>query len=152
MTSRLTGEIEHELFALFRRTFAIHLHTQTTNYELDRSTYAILCLIADEGPRRLSQIAADFRLDASTITRQVQAAERLGLAVKRRDPHDGRAALVDLTPDGVDAVQVSRSHRQRMLGRIMEDWEESEREEFLRALSRFNTTIAGWLQEDSASI
>ena len=73
--------IEHELFKLLRRTNAIHVQTSSGEVELERSAYGILCLIADEGPQRLGSIAHAFRLDPSTITRQVQAVERLGLAL-----------------------------------------------------------------------
>ena len=42
-------DIEHEIFMLFRRTFAIHVQTSSGDYELDRSTYGILLLLDDEG-------------------------------------------------------------------------------------------------------
>ena len=90
-------QIEHQLFKLLRRTNAIHVQTSSGEIELERSAYAILCLLADDGPQRLGSIATAFRLDPSTITRQVQAVERLGLAAKSSDPADRRAALLHLT-------------------------------------------------------
>ncbi len=141
-------EIENQLFSLFRRTFAIHMRTSSGEVELDRSIYGILCLIHDRGPQRLGAIAEAFRLDPSTITRQVQQAVRLGLAAKTPDPRDRRASILALTPEGTEAVEVSRGHRQRMLKRIMADWTDGERQEFVRSLSRFNDTIGSWLAED----
>ena len=87
-------EIEQQLFTLLRRSQAIHVTTRSGETELDRSTYGILCLVADEGPQRLGAIATRFRLDPSTITRQVQAVVRLGLAEKAVDPADRRATGV----------------------------------------------------------
>ena len=65
-------DIEHQLFKLLRRTNAIHVQTSSGEIELERSAYAILCLIADDGPQRLGSIATAFRLDPSTITRQLR--------------------------------------------------------------------------------
>nr|WP_281363310.1 MarR family transcriptional regulator [Nocardioides perillae] len=134
---------------MLRRTNAIHVSTAHGDYELERSSYGILCLLDDEGPMRLGQIATTFNLDPSTITRQVQAVERLGLAARSQDPQDRRAALLDLTPEGRDAVRTARAHRREMLDLLLGAWSEDEREEFLRALTRFNTTVTRWI-EDSA--
>jgi len=141
-------EIENELFSLFRRTFAIHMRTSSGEVELDRSIYGILCLIHDRGPQRLGAIAEAFRLDPSTITRQVQHAERLGLAAKTPDPRDRRATILALTPEGKEAVAVSRAYRQQTLKRMMSDWTDAERQEFVRSLQRFNSTIASWLADE----
>ena len=140
--------IEHELFKLLRRTNAIHVQTSSGEVELERSAYGILCLIADEGPQRLGSIAHAFRLDPSTITRQVQAVERLGLAEKTTDPLDRRATLLYLTKAGAEAVGTARAHRRRMLDAILSDWTPGEREDFLRALTRFNDTVDGWIVRD----
>src|SRR5690606_35999754 len=50
-------EIEQQLFTLLRRSQAIHVTTRSGETELDRSTYGILCLVADDGPQRLGAIA-----------------------------------------------------------------------------------------------
>lgn len=146
--SNPNNEIEQQLFTLFRRTFAIHVTTSSGAYELDRSSYGILCLLADEGPQRLGQIATAFSLDPSTITRQVQAVVKMGLARKTTDSQDRRATILSLTPEGEEAVTTTRGHRRRMLDLIMNDWTIPEREEFLRALRRFNTTVAQWIEDE----
>ncbi len=142
-------QIEQQLFKLLRRTNAIHVQTSSGEVELERSAYAILCLIADDGPQRLGSIATAFRLDPSTITRQVQAVERLGLATKSSDPADRRAALLHLTDTGQGAIETARAHRRRMLDAILTDWSEEERREFLKALQRFNDTMDDWIVRDA---
>ncbi len=50
-------------------------------------------------------------LDKSTVSRQIDAAERAGLVTRSVDPSDARARLVGLTPIGrerLDAVQARR--------------------------------------------
>jgi DNA-binding MarR family transcriptional regulator len=142
-------QIEQQLFTLLRRTQAIHVQTSSGEVELERSSYGILCLIADEGPQRLGAIAAAFRLDPSTITRQVQAVVRLGLADKTVDPSDRRASLLTITGAGLVAVNEARAHRRRMLDAILADWTPEERDGFLRALTRFNRTIDDWVERDA---
>jgi DNA-binding MarR family transcriptional regulator len=142
-------DIEHQLFKLLRRTNAIHVQTSSGEVELERSAYAILCLVADDGPQRLGSIASAFRLDPSTITRQVQAVERLGLAAKSSDPDDRRAALLHLTDTGETAVERARAHRRRMLDAILADWSTAERDDFLKALTRFNDTLDAWVARDA---
>ncbi|WP_110205201.1 MarR family winged helix-turn-helix transcriptional regulator [Nocardioides daejeonensis] len=137
--------IEQQLFTLFRRSQAIHITTRSGGFELDRSSYGILCLLDDAGPQRLGAIAARFRLDPSTITRQVQAVVRMGLAEKTTDPADRRASLLELTEIGRETIAQARAHRRRMLDAILADWSDQQRQEFLDALTRFNTTVDGWI-------
>lgn len=139
--------IEQQLFTLLRRSNTVHVTTSQGDRELERSSYGILCLLDDEGPQRLGQIAAAFHLDPSTITRQVQAVERIGLVARTQDPQDRRAALLDLTVDGREAVRAARTHRRRMLDLLLDDWSESDRAEFLRCLTRFNETVTRWIEQ-----
>lgn len=143
-----TEDIEQQLFILFRRSQAIHVSTRSGDFELDRSIYGILCLLDDEGPLRLGAIAHRFQLDPSTITRQVQAVVRLGLAEKRVDPSDRRASILSLTPVGQETIIQARSHRRRMLQAILQDWTTEQRTEFLAALRRFNSTVESWIDVD----
>ncbi|WP_235739073.1 MarR family winged helix-turn-helix transcriptional regulator [Nocardioides alcanivorans] len=138
--------IEQELFTLFRRSQAIHITTRSGDIRLDRSSYGILCLLDDHGPQRLGAIASRFRLDPSTITRQVQAVERAGLVEKSVDPADRRASLLELTELGRETIAQARSHRRRMLDAILAEWSPAQREEFLQALTRFNSTVDGWIE------
>lgn len=138
--------IEHQLFKMLRRTQAIHVRTASGQVELERSTYGILCLLDDDGPQRLGAIATAFRLDPSTITRQVQAVVRLGLAEKSVDESDRRASLLKLTELGASAVSEARSHRREMLDQLLAKWTPDERAEFLNSLQRFNDTVDAWIE------
>lgn len=149
---RLVGtpndQIEQQLLAMLRATQAIHVRTSDGDALLERSTYGILCLLDDEGPLRLGAIAQAFRLDPSTITRQVQAVVRLGLAEKVTDPSDRRAAVLSLTEQGQSAVTEARTHRRQQLDLLLQEWSPDEREEFLRAITRFNDTVDEWVERE----
>jgi len=141
-----TDVIEQQLLRLSRRSQAIHVRTSSGEIVLERSSYGILCLILDEGPQRLGTIATAFTLDPSTITRQVQAVEKAGLAVKTVDPSDRRASLLSLTEQGREAIETARGYRREMLAKIIGDWPEEERQGFGASLAKFNDTIEDWIQ------
>lgn len=136
-----TDRIEQQLTTLFRRVQKIHVITSHGEFALDRSGYGLLCRIADEGPQRLGSFATAFGLDPSTITRQVQALERAGLAERQVDPDDRRAALLSLTEEGRRAVLETRSHRRGRLEHVLSSWPASDRVEFARLLAYFNESF-----------
>lgn len=145
--SRPTDEIEQQLSTLLRRTRAIHTGIDEGRRDLERASYGILCLILDEGPRRLGHLAAAYGLDPSTITRQVDAVVAAGLATKRPDPVDRRASLLSLTDEGRAAIIAARRAHRESLQKILKGWTAAEIEELLAGLSRFNTTVGEWLEE-----
>ncbi|GGO86485.1 hypothetical protein GCM10011584_08900 [Nocardioides phosphati] len=140
--------IEQQLTKVMRRSNAIHVSTASGEVALERSSYGILCLLADEGPQRLGSIAAAFHLDPSTVTRQAQAVVKLGLAAKKTDPGDRRATLLSLSDFGERAIKEARDFRRGALDLLLADWSEEEIEQFGRLLGKFNATIDHW--EDGA--
>ena len=104
-------QIEQQITVLLRRVQRIHLSTTTGDVNLERSAYGIMCKLADEGPQRLGALATAFGLDPSTITRQVQALEEIGLAGRKTDPSDRRASILDLTDNGREVLDSTRAHR-----------------------------------------
>jgi DNA-binding MarR family transcriptional regulator len=141
--------IEQQLTVLLRRVQRIHMVTGSGDVHLERSSYGILCQLADEGPQRLGALATAFGLDPSTITRQVQALESLGLAQRSTDPTDRRASILDLTDEGRDALERTRRRRRDRLRQALSDWEPSDREEFARLLTKFNESVEGLLLADA---
>lgn len=136
--------IEQQLTKVMRRSNAIHVSTASGEVALERSSYGILCLLADEGPQRLGAIASAFHLDPSTVTRQAQAVVKLGLAAKTTDPGDRRATLLSLSEFGDRSIREARSFRRQALDLLLADWSEEEVEQFGRLLGKFNDTIDQW--------
>jgi DNA-binding MarR family transcriptional regulator len=140
-------QIEQQLTVLLRRVQRIHLSTGSTEVNLERSAYGIMCKLADEGPQRLGALASAFRLDPSTITRQVQALEEIGLASRSTDATDRRASILDLTDDGRTILDRTRTHRRSRLQAALAEWSEEDRAEFGRLLGRFNASVDALLGE-----
>lgn len=134
-------QIEQQMTVLLRRVQRIHISTSSGDMELDRSAYGIMCRVADEGPQRLGSFATAFGLDPSTITRQVQALEKAGLAARTTDAADRRASILDLTAEGLDVLNRTRSHRRRRLEETLSDWSERDREDLGRLLEKFNHSM-----------
>jgi DNA-binding MarR family transcriptional regulator len=141
-------QIEQQLTVLFRRVQRIHLSTGASDVQLERSAYGIMCNLADQGPQRLGALASAFGLDPSTITRQVQALEELGLASRQTDPSDRRASILDLTDNGRTVLDRTREHRRSRLQVALADWPGEDRIEFGRLLKQFNVSVES-LVEDS---
>ncbi len=134
-------KIEQQMTVLLRRVQQIHLSTSTGEMTLERSAYGILCQLADEGPQRLGALAAAFGLDPSTITRQVKSLEDAGLAARTTDTTDRRASILDLTVEGREILDATRSHRRSRLYAAMSDWTTDERAQFGQMLERFNAAV-----------
>ena len=141
-------QIEQQMTVLLRRVQRIHLSTTSGEVNLERSAYGIMAKLADEGPQRLGALAAAFGLDPSTITRQVQALEELGLAERRTDPTDRRASILDLSPNGRDVLERTRAQRRARLQQALSDWPEADLVDFGRLLKEFNASLDQLLEAD----
>jgi DNA-binding MarR family transcriptional regulator len=142
-------QIEQQITVLLRRVQRIHLSTTTGDVNLERSAYGIMCKLADEGPQRLGALATAFGLDPSTITRQVQALEEIGLAARKTDPSDRRASILDLTATGREVLDSTRSRRRAKLQQALSEWPESDLTDFGRLLKEFNASLDRLLVDES---
>jgi DNA-binding MarR family transcriptional regulator len=140
-TTTFANTIERQLTFLLRRGNRVHLSSQDGDITLDRSAYGILCQLADEGPQRLGVLASAFKLDPSTITRQVQPLVEGGLTRREIDPTDRRAYILDLTAHGRQVLERTRTRRRARLQRALEDWPERDLAEFSRLLEQFNASM-----------
>jgi DNA-binding MarR family transcriptional regulator len=108
---------------------------------IDRASYWTLARLAEHAPLRLSELAQVLGLDLSTVSRQVAALERHRLVARSTDPSDRRAAMVELTAEGHQALAGLRAGARARLTDILSGWTDPERAELARALTRFNETV-----------
>jgi DNA-binding MarR family transcriptional regulator len=88
------------------------------------------------GPLRLSSLAAALDLDASTVSRQVRHLEDRGLLERTSDPDDGRASQVALSAEGRIRLEHGARRRRDLVGQLLEDWPDADREQLRTLLSR----------------
>jgi DNA-binding MarR family transcriptional regulator len=78
---------------------------------LDVTAYPLVSMLCWRGAMRPSDLAAALHLDKSTVSRQIDAAARLGLVERSPHPDDARAVTVRLTPDARKRLEGLRAAR-----------------------------------------
>lgn len=91
------------------RMVARHYEAYVAPTGLKGTQYSLLSHVVKLGPLRAGDLAAAMRLDASTLTRNLQPLLRDGLLVMQPDPADARSRLIAATPAG----QALRTQAQR---------------------------------------
>ena len=85
---------------------------------LSFTTLSVLHTLAGRGPMRLTELTASEQVTQSAITQIVTRLEHDGLVERQRDPSDGRAVLVHITPDGAAIIDGRRAERMARLGEL----------------------------------
>jgi DNA-binding MarR family transcriptional regulator len=116
--------------------------------DLDFSTFVLLKTLAHRGPLRLSALAAELSLDASTVSRHVRSLEGAGLLERTADPKDGRAFQVALSPAGAARIEEAACRRRELIGSLLADWDDQDREDMRRLLHQLTLSLQN--QEHSA--
>ncbi len=134
--------IQRELAMLVRRALrATVLHTGDREHQLGVASFALLGLLAGEGPQRSGELARTFALDKSTMSRHVAALERDGLVERVDDPEDRRAFLVSLSASGRQALRTVREERRRVYEELLSGWPDADRAELARLLRQLNADM-----------
>jgi DNA-binding MarR family transcriptional regulator len=108
---------------------------------MDRAAYLLLHHLVSEGAENVNVLADRLGLDASTVTRQVAALEKAGHVRRTRDPHDGRAVLVEPTDEGVDALAENRAERRALYQDVLGSLSRLDRALLADLLGRLNSSL-----------
>lgn len=130
------GEVATDLVLVFKRMAALKLVAPQFHPDVEQSAYPAL-LTLDQGPARVSTIAAQIHSDISTVSRQVSHLCSVGLAAKVADPDDRRAQMVQLTDAGTEAVTTIRDARAAWLQEVLADWTSEDARALSTNLRRF---------------
>ena len=87
------------------------LATQRTTLPLPWAQARLLSTIEDQGPTRISDLAALDHCSQPTMTMQVRRLEDAGLVTRAADPADARAVLIEITPAGRETLRQVRADR-----------------------------------------
>lgn len=154
MLDHLLAHIERECMLLARHQVMVNRNVE--GRPLEKSAYLLISRLEAEGPMSIGQLADAFKLDTSTVNRQVAALLRGGLAERIVDPDGGLARKLRTTEEGRRRLAVDRERNCRGVERVLEGWTEEERRELLDMLTRFNRSIedmqgAAWPRPDLAA-
>ncbi len=107
-----------KLFSVLRRG---EINRETAG-ELTLAQLSILVTLLDQGPIRMTELAAHERVRTPTTTVAIRRLEKLGLVKRSRDPSDLRAVLVEITPKGhsqhAESLAARRASLAHMLRRL----------------------------------
>lgn len=82
---------------------------RTDGLTLSLASARILARLSDNGPSRISDLAALERSSQPTITNHVKRLEALNLVARSPDPSDARAWTITLTEQGVQQLAEMRA-------------------------------------------
>src|SRR5690242_14134475 len=119
--TELAGELQatlSKLFSVLRRTDS-HKTASEPGADLTLAQLSILLTLLDQGPMRMTELAAHERVRTPTTTVAIRRLEKLGLVKRSRDPSDLRAVLVDVTPRGLVQHREALATRRAALGAML---------------------------------
>jgi DNA-binding MarR family transcriptional regulator len=132
------ADLEAEMAALWQlsrartRDLAQEIHPR-----LDPTAFPLIATLGRAEAMRPSELMRALHLDASTVSRQIAAVQRLGLVTRVADPSDARARLVALTPDARDRVAEVRRQQLARREASLADWPAEDVAQLTRLLRRF---------------
>ena len=103
---------------------------------VDKAGLAVLHETRRLGTIRPSDLAAQMRLDLSTIRRHLRSLEKQGLIARTADPDDARAQRISITASGADVLQRMMDHRAAAIREAIAHWPERDRGDLRQLLRR----------------
>lgn len=98
---------------------------------------SIVMAIAERPGIRSIDIAKMFRLNRSTVSRQLAGLIALGI-VRDTAPPSGRGRPLELTPEGMDAYRGTLGALQQIIDQHLARWTDAEVSRFAHDLERFD--------------
>ncbi len=128
-----------KLFSILRRGDP---NTDTTG-DLTLAQLSILVTLLDQGPIRMTDLAAHERVRTPTTTVAIRRLEKIGLVKRSRDPSDLRAVLVDITPRGRAVHGESLANRRAALAAMLSQLPAPDLKTLMEALAPLERLASG---------
>ncbi len=117
--AELAGELQRVLSRVFSVLRRSDPNRDAATNDLTLAQLSILLTLLEQGPIRMTELAAHERVRTPTTTVAIRRLEKLGLVKRSRDPSDLRAVLVDITPEGLAQHQEALANRRAFLGTLL---------------------------------
>jgi DNA-binding MarR family transcriptional regulator len=117
--TELAGELQRVLSRVFSVLRRSDTSRDSTTGDLTLAQLSILLTLLEQGPIRMTELAAHERVRTPTTTVAIRRLEKLGLVKRSRDASDLRAVLVDITPEGLSQHQEALAARRAYLGTLL---------------------------------
>ena len=128
---------------------ALHRRTSEELLGMRLKQFMLLGYVRDHGNGGVSQqeLETALLIDANSVVLLLNELEAAGLSVRRRDPHDRRRHLVELTPAGRVAVERAEKARESLEDTILADFTAEERVALTKVLRRVLDALAQAIPE-----
>jgi DNA-binding MarR family transcriptional regulator len=134
-----TGNTGHEIAMSLRGAY-LALHRQAdagfARFGITADQFIILTALRDGSVLGQSEMCRRTYTDPNTLGSMLALMESRGLVKRMRDPHDGRARTVALTPKGERVCTKAFAGREAFRGRLAGLFSQEEIDTFLRCLKR----------------
>ncbi|MCC9144453.1 MULTISPECIES: MarR family winged helix-turn-helix transcriptional regulator [unclassified Arthrobacter] len=100
--------------------------------------FSVLMTLYRTGECQQGAVAEALQVDKALLSRTVTQLETLGLAARRADPSDGRAQLLDLTPEGRVRFEGVHSAKRSRLREQLGSWTPAELRNLSKLLNKLN--------------
>lgn len=107
----------------------------------------LLRVVAEIGEVRASDLARRLIVTKTSISRYVNEMLDAGLLSQRRDPTDGRATLLSISPLGRRTLAEREDRRSAVLRELCAGWTEDDVDRMTTLLQRLNDRHEQWLVE-----
>jgi DNA-binding MarR family transcriptional regulator len=139
--TKRTSQLDEIAEALPQRSSALsRLFLTRTSVCVSRTEVGVLRTLR-EGPRRITELAAEERVTQPAITLLVNRLAERGWVERDADPSDGRAVLVSLTPVGRDVFERLRAEYRALLHEEMAMLDDAEVETLAAAVEILDKLI-----------
>lgn len=118
------------------------LLTRELPSDLSRCAASTIARLREEGPQRVTTLAAAEMIAQPTMSQLVQRLERSGLVERHEDPADRRAARIACTATGERALAERAEARARWLGDRVAQLGDADREALAAALPALDAVLA----------
>jgi DNA-binding MarR family transcriptional regulator len=117
---------------------ALHRRTSEELLGMRLKQFLMLGYVRDHGNGGVSQqeLETALLIDANSVVLLLNELEAAGLSVRRRDPHDRRRHVVELTPTGRVAVERAEKARESLEDEILSDFSPEDRATLRKLLRR----------------
>ena len=140
--TKRSSQLDEIAEALPQRSSALsRLFLTRSTVCVSRTEVGVLRTLND-GPRRITELAAEERVTQPAITLLVNRLEERGWVKRIPDPSDGRAVLVSLTPKGEETFAQLRAEYRALLHEEMATLDDGEVETLAAAVEILDKLIA----------
>ena len=115
---------------------ALHRRTSEELLGMRLKQFMTLGYVRDRGSVSQQELETALLIDANSVVLLLNELEAAGLSVRRRDAHDRRRHLVEITPAGRVAVERAEKARESLEDAILTDFTAEERAALTKVLRR----------------